>query len=493
MRYIRTILIAVGMMLLIAGCAQTTEDKISAQLALGQKYLLEQDYEQAIVAFNKIIELDPRQIEAYEGLMDAYTATADYSNALTTYQNGLQYLDEMVEEQAAYLDYLGLIAEGVRDYEIDSSEAAAQKVAWASEIIAYDPGVIAAYEGQIDGYLYQGDVDSAYESYQDAEEADNGERTEELEDEKEQIEAATKEQYDNEEDLDKKSQLIERLIDLDPDNAEYPSELEQIHEEQERLLEEQERIREEEEQARAMEEFVSGNVEAFDYLLATCESRDDDAIIALYYSEEYAAIYWTFPDTLSSYALEENGTTLLLFRESSDDRGLYIYYGEVHDGVASGEGNVYVALTADNRVIGSLADLSGTPEFGRYAIYKGHWANGLPNGQGTYVEYEYQNHISETVTGNYTDGLENGNMTHVYDNESVHWTFHYTADMGYLHSIGTALLLSRDETVEIAARSEEVDKMYCGILQTSRFAQGVLPFSSLGVSIRETFEIWVDY
>lgn len=486
MRYIRTILIAVGMMLLIAGCAQTTEDKISAQLALGQKYLLEQDYEQAIVAFNKVIELDPRQIEAYEGLMDAYTATADYSNALVAYQNGLQYLDEASEEQEAYPGYLVRIAEGVRDYEIDGDEAAVQKIAWAKDILAYDSEIIAAYEGEIDGYLYQGDVDAAYDSYQDAESVNNGESTEELQDEKDQIEAATKEQYDNEEDPDKRIQLLERLTEINPDNPEYSRELEQIREEQERL-------REEEEQAQAMEEFVSGNAEAFDYLLATCESGDDDAIIALYYSEEYAAIYWTFPDALSSYALEENGTTLLLFRESSDDSGLYIYYGEVHDGIASGEGNVYVALTADNRVIGSLADLSGTPEFGRYAIYKGHWANGLPNGQGTYVEYEYQNHISETVTGNYTDGLENGSMTHVYDNESIHWTFHYTADMGYLHSIGTALLLSRDETVEIAARSEEVDKMYCGILQTSRFAQGVLPFSSLGVSIQETFEIWVDY
>ena len=60
----------------LAGCGKSVEKQIAEQLELGNKYLTEANYEQAIVAFNKVIELDPKQSDAYIGLTQVYVENA---------------------------------------------------------------------------------------------------------------------------------------------------------------------------------------------------------------------------------------------------------------------------------------------------------------------------------------------------------------------------------------------------------------------------------
>lgn len=103
-RLCRTLLLLLTITMLIAGCGASKEEQIAEQLSLGQKYLLEQDYEQAVVAFNKVIKLDPQQIEAYEGLMDAYSASGNYADAVTTYEKGLAYAQEQ-DDADVFLGY----------------------------------------------------------------------------------------------------------------------------------------------------------------------------------------------------------------------------------------------------------------------------------------------------------------------------------------------------------------------------------------------------
>ena len=66
------------------------DNSISEQLDLGQKYLEEQDYEQAIVAFNKAIEIDDKCVEAYIGLADAYVGIGDTESAMRVLENGIE-------------------------------------------------------------------------------------------------------------------------------------------------------------------------------------------------------------------------------------------------------------------------------------------------------------------------------------------------------------------------------------------------------------------
>lgn len=61
----------------------TTYATVKEQMSLGNKYLSEGKYEEAILAFNKVIEIQPRNMEAKAGLKDAYTELAkDYKKQL---------------------------------------------------------------------------------------------------------------------------------------------------------------------------------------------------------------------------------------------------------------------------------------------------------------------------------------------------------------------------------------------------------------------------
>ena len=50
-------------------------------LNLGEKYLLELDYEQAIVQFTKLIEIEPKNARAYTRLAEAYIGMGNTDKA----------------------------------------------------------------------------------------------------------------------------------------------------------------------------------------------------------------------------------------------------------------------------------------------------------------------------------------------------------------------------------------------------------------------------
>ncbi len=57
-------------------------ESIKKQLILGEKFLLEENYEQAILAFEKAIEIDPKNPEPYLKLAEIYTRQDDYEKAV---------------------------------------------------------------------------------------------------------------------------------------------------------------------------------------------------------------------------------------------------------------------------------------------------------------------------------------------------------------------------------------------------------------------------
>ena len=70
------------------GIYNMPSNRLSRQLDLGNRYLEEQNYEQAIVEFNKAITIDPTSVEAYLGKADAYIGLDDLQTALDTLQTG---------------------------------------------------------------------------------------------------------------------------------------------------------------------------------------------------------------------------------------------------------------------------------------------------------------------------------------------------------------------------------------------------------------------
>ena len=61
--------------------ATNAADKIE----LGQKYLTELNYTEAVASFTEAIKLDPDNIQAYMGRAEAYMALGEYDKALADY------------------------------------------------------------------------------------------------------------------------------------------------------------------------------------------------------------------------------------------------------------------------------------------------------------------------------------------------------------------------------------------------------------------------
>ena len=84
--------IAVVLIALVAGIGiyNSPNNRLSRQLDLGNRYLEEQNYEQAIVEFDKAIEIDPMCVDAYLGKAEAYIGLGDLQSALDTLQAGYE-------------------------------------------------------------------------------------------------------------------------------------------------------------------------------------------------------------------------------------------------------------------------------------------------------------------------------------------------------------------------------------------------------------------
>lgn len=102
-------------MILITG-KSNRQKQWEEQLNLGNRYLMEQDYESALVAFNKLIEIDPKNAEGYLKVAEAYVGLKDYENAVEILNKGYQEtgdgrLEKMKEEYERYLRYAALLKE----------------------------------------------------------------------------------------------------------------------------------------------------------------------------------------------------------------------------------------------------------------------------------------------------------------------------------------------------------------------------------------------
>ena len=99
--------------------------RINRQLELAQRYLLEEDYEQAIAAFEIVIEIDPKNVDAYLGLAEAYVSADELGNAVRTLEKAAKQTDS--EEVLVMLE--------MHTAEIEQRQLAAQRAAEAASAV----------------------------------------------------------------------------------------------------------------------------------------------------------------------------------------------------------------------------------------------------------------------------------------------------------------------------------------------------------------------
>lgn len=93
-------ILIVGIIIFLSNPIGEDNINIEEQLSLGEKYLLEHDYENAIIAFNKVINIDPMNVRAYIGLSDAYIGKGDITKAIEVLENGI----ESIPDATGYLE-----------------------------------------------------------------------------------------------------------------------------------------------------------------------------------------------------------------------------------------------------------------------------------------------------------------------------------------------------------------------------------------------------
>ena len=76
------------------------DEKLQKQLDLGNKYLEEMDYEQALVAFEAALDINPMNADAYLGIVEVYIRTNEFEKALVIAKEGYEATgDERLKEK----------------------------------------------------------------------------------------------------------------------------------------------------------------------------------------------------------------------------------------------------------------------------------------------------------------------------------------------------------------------------------------------------------
>lgn len=104
MKRIALLISALAILLFVTACRGTAGTIWQEQYDLGVRYLSEGNYEEAIIAFTAVIEIDPKNIDAYLGRANAYIGSGETEEslavALADYQTVLELDDTRVD---AYL------------------------------------------------------------------------------------------------------------------------------------------------------------------------------------------------------------------------------------------------------------------------------------------------------------------------------------------------------------------------------------------------------
>lgn len=145
----------------LVGCGKSVEEQVQEQIDLGNKYMGEMNYEQAIVAFTKAIGLDRKCIEAYAGEIEAYQNLDDMENVRVLYENALVSIHDLPENiLLAYKEYIVTVYLVTNDVFRDDVEKAAALLEEGFQItrssLEIKEELIKAYINLVEQYAKEG-------------------------------------------------------------------------------------------------------------------------------------------------------------------------------------------------------------------------------------------------------------------------------------------------------------------------------------------------
>ncbi len=390
------IAIAVGV-----GIYSLPANRLSRQLSLGNKYLEEQNYEEAVVAFEQAIAIDDRCMQAYVGGIEAYLQTDNREGMEKLYEQAVGVIDELddeflAENMAAVVD-IYLYADDVYS---DDLEKAVQILEKGMEKTGDNPEI---KEEMVKDYLKLADAAAGGEAYEKA--LGYYDRLLELDKDNEEVvtglETCLQSYIDilmEEKRYDEIRQLAEKYQDIAA-NIDFRSLLEQIAE---------------------LERIEAENLAFMQKVYDLMEAEDYEAMHEVDGSEEANAFAERMEGDSYIYIPEDgasrNGTGSGVYKFG--ESGYYFFYGQYVDGERVGNGSSFIRKSESG-----------------YQLFTGEWKNDAPNGYGeeilTYGTFGGSgNPYTAETRGNYTDGLCDGEMERIVTSHGINYDLLFKAENG---------------------------------------------------------------
>lgn len=88
------VLVIVVILTGVIAISNSPNSRAKKQLELGNRYLTEMDFDQAIAAYKVVLEIDPKNVDAYIGLSDAYLGQDDRTETISILSDGVDLTDD---------------------------------------------------------------------------------------------------------------------------------------------------------------------------------------------------------------------------------------------------------------------------------------------------------------------------------------------------------------------------------------------------------------
>lgn len=158
------IMCMIGVIMLIV-YKNTPGQQIKRQLSLGDKYLAETDYDNAILAYSLVLEINPQSEKAYIGLVNSYIGLGEYGKALEIVNRGIAAVgenDELMVLLSEIEEKFSSESDGRDEKNIEEEENQIESIEEISDEIEYNLSDYEAGDGNIletnviyyDGYYY---------------------------------------------------------------------------------------------------------------------------------------------------------------------------------------------------------------------------------------------------------------------------------------------------------------------------------------------------
>ena len=106
------VILATGIAGILIFHEQKKEKEFQINIRNGQKYLEEMEYKKAEACFQKAIDIDPKEVKAYQGLAESYEGLEDYEKVIEVYEEAITLIQNTKnsseelkeEEEKLYLD-----------------------------------------------------------------------------------------------------------------------------------------------------------------------------------------------------------------------------------------------------------------------------------------------------------------------------------------------------------------------------------------------------